>query len=133
KKANQLRNLPYMIRQASLHRRSNAQGLMNLAKVVVREVQREVERVHLKFLTEAISQSSEPTHLHADREVVAFDVRRRHETRIGVARYSRALCAHQLCRRVATARTRSGVRLLNDAEINVYAEGFIDCADVVQI
>jgi hypothetical protein len=47
---------------------------MNLAEVVIHEVQRHVVRVHFDLLAEAVCQPREAAHVHPHREVLTLDV-----------------------------------------------------------
>src|ERR1039458_3695023 len=71
----QFRQIPHVIRNARLHRRGNAQGLMDAAEIVVGEVQAVRRPQILPLLREGIRQPREAAHLHSDCEVLAFYVR----------------------------------------------------------
>ena len=61
-----------MIGQSCFHRRSDPQRLVNPAKVVVHEVERN-RPVILKFLAESVRQPREPPHAHPHRQIAALD------------------------------------------------------------
>ena len=47
---------------------------MDLAEVVIHEMQGDIMSVHLDLLTEPVREPREPAHVHPHREILAFDV-----------------------------------------------------------
>ena len=66
-----------MIAQSAFHRWRHAQGLKNLAEVVVREMQRDGVFVFFDFLAKAIRQARETAQVHPHRQVLTFHERSR--------------------------------------------------------
>ncbi len=67
---------PHMVRNAKLHRRRDAQGFVNAAHIVVRNVQGDGSTVVQVGLAEAVRKPREPALRHAQREVLALNVGR---------------------------------------------------------
>jgi hypothetical protein len=63
-----------MIGQTRLHRRSDAQALVNLAKVVVRKMNRQHVAVIFDLLRKSVCQTGEPAIAHANGQILAFNV-----------------------------------------------------------
>jgi len=74
-----------MIRQPSFHRRSDAQGFMNTAKIVIREVQRTSRFQVFDFLAESVGEARKPSHHHSHGQILPFDMAGADSLRIGVA------------------------------------------------
>ena len=69
---------------------------MNLAEVVIREVQRDVVSMHLDLLAESVRESGEAAHMHPHREVLSLDVARRDVLPVRAASDRRSLNAGDL-------------------------------------
>ena len=78
---------------ASLHRRSNPQGLMNAPEVVPHVPDRDHVRVVLNLLAERIGEPGKATHTHSHVEVLPFDVRSRNVLGVRVASHGLRDCA----------------------------------------
>jgi hypothetical protein len=63
-----------VIADSRFHRRSNAQGLMNPAKVVIHVMKSDGCNVKFNLLRERIGQAGEAPHLHSHRQVLPFDI-----------------------------------------------------------
>jgi len=63
---------PPTVRDFRIHRWRHAQRPMNLAEIVIGEVQAVRGPQVLPLFAEAIHESRQPAHLHSDREVLAF-------------------------------------------------------------
>src|ERR1043165_3283871 len=72
----QFADSPNVIRDADLHSRRDAQGLMDAAKIVVSDVQRHRRAMVQIVLAEAGREPREPTLLHPKRQVLPFDIGR---------------------------------------------------------
>jgi hypothetical protein len=81
-----LSNGPSAVGNAKGLRWRRAQGFMNPAEIVMRDVQRDRRNVIIKLLWEAIGKASEPALPHAKRKVLAFNVAR-WNVLVGIARY----------------------------------------------
>lgn len=90
-----------MITDASFHRWSNSQGLMNAAEVVVHMKQCQHSDVIFELLTEGIGQPGEPPHVHPHIKILSFNVRRADMLRVGRTNNSLSLGAKTLRRAVA--------------------------------
>jgi hypothetical protein len=90
-----------MITQATSHRRSDPQGLMDSGEVVVYGVDRNHSRVILNFLAERIGQSRKAPHAHSHAQVVPFYVGRAYVLGVGVAANGLHLAADADCWRIA--------------------------------
>src|ERR1022692_2292406 len=67
---------PRMRTNPRFHRRSNAQGLMNAAKVVMHMKQRQHSDVIVELLAEGVRQPGEPPHVHPHVEILPLNVGR---------------------------------------------------------
>src|ERR1022692_1094040 len=65
-----------MLTNASLHRRSNPQRLVNPAEVVVHMKQRQHSDVIFELLTEGVRQPGKPPHIHSHVEILSLNVGR---------------------------------------------------------
>lgn len=74
-----------MVRNASRHRRCDAERFVDSCVVIVHQVNRYRCRVVLNFLGEAVRQPCEAAHPHARGEVRTFDIRRGDMLGIGIA------------------------------------------------
>jgi hypothetical protein len=75
-----------LVSQASGHRGSGAQRLVNAYPIVPSEVDRERVAVVLELFGEAIRQPGKAAHLHPHREILPLTKRRRNEIRMRVAK-----------------------------------------------
>ena len=81
----QFAQFPNVIRDARFHCRGNADRAVNTAKVVIGEVQAVSRPKIIPLLRESIGEPRKAAHLHSDREVLAFHMRRANPFRIGIA------------------------------------------------
>ena len=72
-----------MLTDTRFHRRSNPQGLMDAAEVVVHMEQSQHSDVIFELLTEGVCQSGEPPHVHSHGEILSLNVRRADVLRVG--------------------------------------------------
>jgi len=79
----QFRDIPHAIRDACLNSGGNAQRAVDLAEVVIGEVQAERGPQIFRLLREAVGQASEAAHLHTHRQVLALHNRSADARRIG--------------------------------------------------
>ena len=86
-----------MLTDSSFHRRSNSQGLMNPAEIVVHVEQSYRVNMIVDLLAESVCQSRESAHVHTHGEILALDETSRDVLRIGRANDFYALCAKTLC------------------------------------
>lgn len=106
----QLAHRPDVVGNACFHRRRDAQLHVNPHQVVPGEMQAVCRPEVFPLLTEGVRQAREAAHTHADRQVLALDVRRTDLRRVGVAHdwdslrvrhIGRAVPAALLCGRLA--------------------------------
>jgi hypothetical protein len=89
-------NRPGVLTDPRFHRRSDAQGLMNPAEVVVNMEQRHRVNVVFDLFGKAIRQAGEAAHLHSHVEILPFHVAGADMLRIGVAENDLSFGAHTL-------------------------------------
>ena len=108
---------------------------MDLAEVVVSEVQRNGMRVHFDLLAEPVGQSREAAHVHTHREVLTFDVARRNVATVGIARDGCARGADEPSGRIARARIVADrfVSFLEHRVIDIAAERKINGGQIMTI
>src|SRR5260370_5680382 len=75
---------PDVVCNSSFHSRSNAQGLMYSAEVVIHEVQRQRVLVILNLLGERIREPGETSHVHPHGEVLPLNVTSRNVIPVGI-------------------------------------------------
>ena len=71
-----LRNAPSPIGDANGLRWRRAQGLMNAAKIVVSDVQRDCRNMVVQLFRKAVGKPAKPALAHAERKVLPFNVAR---------------------------------------------------------
>ena len=112
-----------MVGDPGLHRGRDAKAHMDLAEVVVDEVQRDGRGVHLDLFREAIGQAREAAHVHPHREVLALHKRRGNVARVGKAFHRGPRRAHKLRGGVASAArlaaAGTAVDLIEDRVVHV--------------
>jgi hypothetical protein len=85
-KSHHLFNIPNVICNSRFHRWRNAQRLVNTAKVVVHEIQRQCRDVVLNFLAECVCQPCETSHRHTHGQIRAFNKASRNVLSVRAAR-----------------------------------------------
>jgi hypothetical protein len=76
-------NRPNKIGQPRFHRGSDAQARMHAAEIVIREMQSDSSFLDCQFLREPIREPRQPSHCHANREVLPFKVLRHYRNCLG--------------------------------------------------
>ncbi len=74
RQSNNFGNGPHMRPQASFHRRSNTERLMDAGEIVVRVEQRDHGDVIVKLLTEGVRQARKSSHLHSHVKILPLNV-----------------------------------------------------------
>ena len=82
---NHITNFPELVGDASRHRGSDLQRLMDADEIVIHHVQRDGVRVVLDLLRESVCQPSKPAHVHAHGEIAALGKRRADMFRVRIA------------------------------------------------
>lgn len=129
---NDLSDFPNMIANACFHRGSDAQRLVNAAKIVVHEVERERVLVVFHFLRERIRKASESPHHHAHRQILAFRIAGRDVLSVRLSGNDRGNSADTLRRAIASlfaARVFS-VQLDEHRVINLCPKGKVNGVQV---
>lgn len=108
------RNLPNAVRQIRLHCRRDAQRLVNATEIVIREVQAVRGPEVVLLLAEGVRQPVNPSprqvaHGHADRELLAFHMRRADFLRVRIPYDWDLLRARDVRRAVPALAFRVGV------------------------
>jgi len=119
-----------MVSYAHFHRRRDAQGLMNPAKVVPSEMQAIRSPEVLPLLAESIRQAGEMAHAHADREVLALYMGCADSASIGVSHNWGHLRRNHFAGRVAVFIGRIAVHLNLLRIIAAVAKRGGDCRNV---
>ena len=125
-----------MIRNPRLHRRGNAQTLMNPAEIVVHVVKGDRGNVVFDLLREGIGKPGEAAHLHPHGEVLPLDVAGADMLRVRVPDLGFLFASHAFSRRIANLGGFAGtaaVELHQDGVINVSLEGRIDGGEVKSV
>lgn len=129
RRVHKLRNGPRPFCNANGLSRRCPQRLMDTAKIIMRNVQRDRRNVVVQLLAKAIRQPREPARSHAKRKVLPFNVAGRNVL-LRIARYyftaysyylSRAVAGHGILCQIGYA-----VGLYDDAVGGVVAEGVTD-------
>src|SRR5713226_7896702 len=69
----QFLNRPNMIADSTLHRRGNAESLMDAAEVVIHKPNRHGSRMVLNLFRERVGKASEAANAHSHAEVLTFN------------------------------------------------------------
>jgi len=122
---------PNVIGDASGHRRSNAQGLVNPAEVVIHKVQRDCGLVILNLLGKAIGQPGKAAHPHPHCEILPFNKAGGNVFGIRVARDFDCDTAGAFVRAVVClTATRRAVHLHQHGIINLTAKGIFNGSQI---
>src|ERR1019366_9324913 len=105
---------------------------MYTTEVVMKEIQSNLMRVVLKFLTESVRQPRESAHSHPHRKIAAFHKRRADMFGIRIAAKYASATANAGCRAVARFRAvaRCAVNLDEHRVVNVRSEGVLDSVGI---
>ena len=82
---NNLSDFPNVLSDSRFHRRGTTQGLMNPAKIIVHEMERDGVLQVIDLLRKGVSQPGKPSHAHAHSQILPFNVAGRNELGIGSA------------------------------------------------
>ena len=124
-------NGPRMITDASFHRRSDAQGLVNANEIVVHMKQRQHSDVIFELLTEGVRQPGESPHIHPHVEILSLNVGRADMLVVGRADNVDTLGAQTLRRAVTGCSLGiAAVHLDQLREVDILREGIRDSRQV---
>jgi len=120
-----------VICDARFHSRSDAQGLVNPAKVVVHEVKGHGSGKIVNLLGEGIGEPSEAPHLHPHREILALHVASRNVFGIRIAGKRRPSATGALRRAIARLRlTVIAVQLHQHGVGDLRAKRAVHCVGI---
>src|ERR1039457_2943948 len=117
-------NRPRLTGYTRFHRRRNAQGRVDAAKVIVHMKQRQHSDMIFKLLTEGVRQPGEPPHVHPHVEILSLNVGRADMLRVGRTNDRLSLGPKTLCRAVTDCSLGiAAINLDQLREVDIVCEG----------